>query len=138
MKTWGKSMGKRIIIGSMLVLTLLLLMPSIPAIEHKAIEDKACNDLVEQLGNVDFNNKNEIKWLLNEIWGEHPIIGLLTIIVLFRFYRSMILSEFSTHYEDFNFIIDHPIIFLRSLWLYSTAIGIALLVGIIIRIMGWD
>ena len=34
MRTWGKGMGKRILIGSMLVLAMLLLMPSIPAIQQ--------------------------------------------------------------------------------------------------------
>jgi len=42
-------MKKKILIGSMLVLTLLLLMPSIPAVQQKTIEDKAYSDLVEQL-----------------------------------------------------------------------------------------
>ena len=46
-------MKKKIIIGSMLVLTLLLLMPSIPAIQQKTIEDKAYSDLVEKFEDVD-------------------------------------------------------------------------------------
>lgn len=131
-------MKKKILIGSMLVLVMLLLMPSIPAVQQNTIEDRIYSDLVEQLGDVDFNNKNEIKWLLNENWGEHPIIELLTIIALFRFYRSIILWEFSSHYEDFNFIIDYPIIFFRSLWLAGTVFGIALVVRIIYDITGWD
>ena len=46
-------MKKKILIGSLLVLTLLLLMPSIPAIQQKTIEDKAYSDLVEKFGDVD-------------------------------------------------------------------------------------
>ena len=38
LEIWGKRMSKRILIGSLLVLTLLLLMPSIPAIQQKSIE----------------------------------------------------------------------------------------------------
>jgi len=38
-------MGKKILIGSMLVLTLLLLMPSIPAIQQKSIGDGVNDDL---------------------------------------------------------------------------------------------
>ena len=41
-------MGKKIIIATMLVLTLLLLMPSIPAIHQKIIEDKVIDDFVKQ------------------------------------------------------------------------------------------
>jgi len=46
-------MNKKILIGSILAVALLLLMPSIPAIQQKTIEDKAYSDLVEKFG--DFN-----------------------------------------------------------------------------------
>ena len=49
-------MKKKILIGSMLVLTLLLLMPSIPAIQQKTIEDKAYSDFVEELKDVDLED----------------------------------------------------------------------------------
>jgi len=47
-------MGKRIIIGSMLVLVMLLLMPSIPAIQQKTIKDKSMSEF-------DINNLKENK-----------------------------------------------------------------------------
>jgi hypothetical protein len=40
----------------MLVLTLLLLMPSIPAIQQKTIEDNAYSDFVEKLKDTDLEN----------------------------------------------------------------------------------
>lgn len=40
-------MKKKILLGSLLVITLLLLMPSIPAIQQKTLEDKAFNDFYE-------------------------------------------------------------------------------------------
>ena len=42
-------MQKKILLGSVFVLILLLLMPSIPAIQQKTIEDKAYSDFVEKL-----------------------------------------------------------------------------------------
>ena len=42
-------MRKKIIIGCMLVVTLLLLMPSIPAIQKKTIEVRTYSDFIEQL-----------------------------------------------------------------------------------------
>ena len=46
-------MKKKILIGGIIVVALLLLMPSIPAIEQKTIEDKVYSDLVEKLEDVD-------------------------------------------------------------------------------------
>ena len=40
-------MKKKILIGSIIAVALLLLMPSIPAIQQKTIEDKAYSDFVE-------------------------------------------------------------------------------------------
>ena len=57
MRIWGKKMNKKLLLGSILVLTLLLLMPSIPAIQQKTIEDKVYSDLVEQL---DFKDIKEL------------------------------------------------------------------------------
>ena len=54
-------MKKKILIGSLLVLTLLLLMPSIPAIQQKIIEDEAYNDIVERLEDFNFKDLNELK-----------------------------------------------------------------------------
>ena len=42
-------MRKKIIIGCMLVVALLLLMPSIPAIQKKTIEVRTYSDFIEQL-----------------------------------------------------------------------------------------
>jgi len=52
-------MKKKILIGSLLVLTLLLLMPSIPAIQQKTIEDKAYSDLVEKFEDFDLEDLRE-------------------------------------------------------------------------------
>ena len=46
-------MNKKILIGSILAVALLLLMPSIPAIQQQTIEDKAYSDFVEKFEDVD-------------------------------------------------------------------------------------
>ena len=65
-------MRKKIIIGCMLVLTLLLLMPSIPAIQKKTVEERPYSDFVEQLN-------------LKKIMGGSPLVwepGLILAVFL--------------------------------------------------------
>jgi hypothetical protein len=62
-------MKKRIIIGSVLVLILFLLMPSIPAIQHKTIEDDYAYNLKEKLKSI---NIDDLKGLLNEV--KYPLL----------------------------------------------------------------
>ena len=53
-------MDKKIIIGSMLVLTLLLLMPSIPAIQLNTIKDKVYSDYSGELNQQDVEELKEL------------------------------------------------------------------------------
>ena len=55
-------MNKKILIGSMLVFTMLLLMPSIPAIQMNTIKDRTYNNLDEQF---DVRNIKELENILN-------------------------------------------------------------------------
>ena len=71
-------MRKKIIIGCMLVVTLLLLMPSIPAIQQKTIEDRIHSDLVEQL------NLKKIKGVSPLVWEPGLILAVfLKVLELF-------------------------------------------------------
>ena len=56
MRIWGKSMGKKIIIATMLVLTLFLLMPSIPAIQQNTVEGGIKQDLQEKLDEIQLDD----------------------------------------------------------------------------------
>ncbi len=112
-------MRKKILIGSIFVLTLLLLMPSIHAIQHKTVEDSIYNDLIEQF---DLKNVKEIK-RLERI--KHPILfDLVMFLISFREKRTGILWDISikiTHWHGGPIIeIKHPILFLRCLWLILT------------------
>lgn len=105
-------MGKKIIIGSMLVLTLLLLMPSIPAIQQKAIE---------QLDDVDLINVKEINNNGDRL--KHPLLYLSVFLVAFRGIRGFFLM-FSSSKNMFSWEepmeIIYPFIFLRGVWLCGT------------------
>ena len=69
-------MKKKILIGSLLVLTLLLLMPSIPAIQQNTIEEKAYSDFVEKLDDIDFEDIE----ILDDM--RHPVLYALVVFIL--------------------------------------------------------
>jgi len=62
MRIWGKEMRKKILIGSMLVLIMLLLMPSIPAIQQKTIEEGIKQDLQEKLNEINIEVLDDIRF----------------------------------------------------------------------------
>ena len=113
-------MSKKILIGSMLVFTILLLMPSIPAIQMETIEDGTYNDLVEQL---DFKDVLEIKEL-EQI--KHPLLYTLVKLLLdCRWTRIEILGEISfdvfSYGSWFDVEIYRPVLFLRCIMLLVTS-----------------
>ena len=81
-------MRKKLIFGLMLVLTLLLLMPSIPAIQRKIIENKAYNDFIGEIN--DFN----LKEICTLDWIKHPILyTFFKFVYLINCMRSVRLVE---------------------------------------------
>ena len=118
-------MGKKILIGSMLVLTLLLLMPSIPAIQQKTVEDKAYSDLLEQLKDVDFKDLKDV--ISNGDSAKYPLMFLLIFslirIKVIRGFRLMMESSNYPYNEIFGDPLEiyNPIIYYRGLWLMETA-----------------
>ena len=56
-------MNKKILIGSIFVLVLILLMPSIPAIQQKTIEEGIKQHIHEKLESVNLNDLKDIKKL---------------------------------------------------------------------------
>ena len=73
-------MKKKILIGSLLVLTLLLLMPSIPAIQQKTVEGGFKQDLQEKLGAINIDDLKDIE-VLDGI--RHPILLRFVLIYLY-------------------------------------------------------
>ena len=101
----------------MLVFTMLLLMPSIPAIQQKTIEDRANNDLFEQLDVKDVKEKKKMDLI------RHPLLYAIVIFLAkFRWARCLILAEISFDSTGWppDYEIYHPILFLRCIWLLNT------------------
>jgi len=117
-------MKKKILIGSMLVLTLLLLMPSIPAIQQKTIEDREYSDLGERLD--DFNFK---ELFIKKSRGFIPIIltFLIGTIYWFRALRGLLIFGVGGGLSYEGEI--KPFFYWRGLWLMVTAV---------IWISGWQ
>jgi len=107
-------MRKKIILGSIFVLTLLLLMPSTSAIQQKTIEDRIKNDL------------EQIKYpILNAL-----IFCILTI-RLIRFYRIREFSaDFINVWHEFGYWdIQYPLLYMYSLRIFMK---------FFIRCLFWD
>ena len=117
-------MKKKILIGSMLVLTLLLLMPSIPAIHQKTIEDRKYNDLFEQLDFKDVKEKKKMDLIRHPLIYDHTLLYAIVIFLGgFRWLRCLILAEISFDIISWNppeYEVYHPILFLRCIWLLNT------------------
>jgi hypothetical protein len=113
-------MKKKIIIGSMLVLTLLLLMPSIPALQKNAIDVRLDTRESELLTKFQDLDGEKIKDLLNKkpLDGlQFLLLPLIFFIYFFRIYRGIFIQSFSsTKYEIINLFIH-----LRGVWLIGTA-----------------
>ena len=76
---------KSILFGSIFVLALMFLMPSIPAIQQKTIEDKAYSDFVEELKELELE---EIKTFNDDI--KLPILYAI-VIALLNFRKNQLL-----------------------------------------------
>ena len=118
MRIWGQRMGKRILIGSMLVLVLLLLMPSIPAIQQNAVEEGIKQDLQEKLESITIDDLKDIE-VLDGI--KHPILYFLVIFITnFRMKRAWFFIDISSYFIRRYLVVDNPLIYLRGEWLYIT------------------
>jgi len=108
-------MNKKILIGSILVLTLLLLMPSIPAIQQNIVKDEIKEKILSEIPeDLDFKDIKELmdSGKLNRL--KHPLLYLIIIATLIsRITRIIVLAElsFDGYFPDFH--IKKPVLFLR-------------------------
>jgi len=107
----GKGMSKRILIGSMLVLVMLLLMPSIPAVQQKTIEDKAYSDLVEKLKDLEV------------------LDGDMKFPILFAFVYTFARIQITRAFKILDFAltenwygVKHPLFALYGLWIFFVSV----------------
>jgi len=83
-----KTMGrKKILFGSIFVLALILLMPSIPAVQQKTIEDRIKHNLQEKLNLNNLEEMNDVKGLIEVIHNKEDLpdnfpIGFLAILIM--------------------------------------------------------
>jgi len=108
-------MRKKILIGSIFVLTLLLLMPSIPALQMNNINNRIKQDYKE----ITLDDISDLNLSI-----KHPMLFFITYgLLLFRTMRFEILWEFSTEpYEwGLGFEVVHPLVFIRSVILLFSA-----------------
>ena len=134
---------KKILIGSIFVLALMLLMPSIPAVQQNTIEEGIKQDIQEKIDSLIINDFRGIKELIGD---RHPILFAICLIMVFmtnfRITRSDILFFYSTIYVDGGwnpgyYEITHPLIFIRSLWLFFTGAICSEIAYLLNEIYGW-
>ena len=114
-------MNKKILIGSIIAVVTLLLMPSIPAVQQKAIVDKAYDDFVEKIGKINLINENDIT--PNEDRIKHPLLlCFIRYMGAFRLIRGLIYMLFSSNYPALYVPLEiyYPIIYERGEWLWSS------------------
>jgi hypothetical protein len=97
-------MKKKLIFGSMLVLTLLLLMPTIPAIQQNVVKNEKIDESEDQI--------------------KFPILnGIVCFLLISRYIRASILRSISSNGTDDgsrgppDIEILHPILYFRAMWL---------------------
>lgn len=132
-------MKKKILIGSLLVLTLLLLMPSIPAIQQKIAEEVRYQELTEIFDDFGLEDIKEI--MGKSALPKHPILlSFVFLIYLMRLGRSIIGLALSTnflrYYEPLE--IYHPLLFLYSGWLFISGFFWLYIWMLIANILGWN
>ena len=114
----GERMEKKILIGSMLVFILLLLMPSIHAVQKDSLKggtQQSIDDLKIKLSNIDIET-------LPDLPEHFPLLFIFVCsVVLFRLIRLKILFDLSTEPSDFppGFIITNWILFIRCAFLLN-------------------
>ena len=122
----------------MLVLTLLLLMPTIPAIQHKTIQENTFQNYIEKHNEMIIQESGENN--KNGFW-DHPFIYFLGTLGFFRTIRGffMVLFSASGWGEPYGEVtIDHPILFCRGIWLYLTGAVFGGFLLTIAYILGWE
>ena len=116
MKKRGKGMRKKIVVGVLGVFILLILMPSIPAIQQKTIEsglDAQESELLTKIENLDIE---KIKKLLKEKGlFRPPILTFFVYIVLsFRVIRWAILDSIAVDWYGGWPIVIFPLLYAKA------------------------
>jgi hypothetical protein len=123
-------MRKKLVFGSVLVFTLLLLTPSISAIQHNTIEGA---DTFENIDKIELNIlDNDTKYL--------NLNYLINLMIKSRIVRALLLFMVSAYIDNFthSLVVTHPIIYFRSLWLEFTCMHLIDFFQYISDKYGWN
>ena len=91
-------MRMKLLLGSLLVLTLLLLMPSIPAVQQKSIEEGVKQDLQEKLETITLD---DLKIINGDDRIKHPILYIIVMLTIYLRYIKMYRIAFRWTIIDF-------------------------------------
>jgi len=134
-------MNKKILIGCIIAVVILLLMPSIPAIQYKTIEENSFDDYLKNHFEIEIKdlkkNIQNVSWKYPVMW---VVMLLFRFVVCFRLLRGFYFlweSAYNWFNPDEYLKITKPVIFLRGCWLYFTSIGLIDLIVLIDEKMGW-
>jgi len=129
-------MNKKILIGSIIAVALLLLMPSIPAIQQKTIEEGIRQDMQEKLETFNVEDLEDID-LLDGI--KHPILYVLVVILLYiRLLQAYRMFEFSSNCAENGQMYLAYLGALRALCIIATTDYFHAFWYIVSNILGWN
>ena len=114
---------KKIIITSIFVFFLILMMPSIPAVQQRTLGDKASTDVIEKIKDIECtNNKNfgDIELLNDDV--KLPMLYLIIYMIYkHRVTRLDRIFTLAVEYGFMGFKVLFPVLFVYALWLGLTS-----------------
>ena len=121
-------MKKKILIGSIIAVALLLLMPSIPAIQQKTIEEKAYSDFVEGLKDVE---------ILDDVMKFPILFAFVIMLALLQNYRAFRIWDFAQP-GGYPNPVEHPLLNLYGCWIFLSMVVWLEFWMIISDKLGWN
>jgi hypothetical protein len=129
-------MGEKFIVGTLLCFVILLVLPTIPAMKLRTIQRGIENSTICQSEAIlvqrvnDFVRKGDLP--------THPLLFFVVeMMFIFRYYRGGFLMNKSVVYDDAEFTVKLPLLYLRGFWLVLTAIFWYMSWATTSEIMGW-
>jgi len=121
-----------ILVGTIICIVILSLTPTISAVELKSIQ---ASNIIES-EKILLNKERHLD--IKEFILRHPVLFLIVVLQLeFRFGRGYYLEDISS-YWDKQFVVTHPLLFLRGRWLQLTWEWEAMFWDIMSHVLGWN
>jgi hypothetical protein len=109
-------MHTKIVIGKVVIASILLVMPSIPALQNTMPNTIPYNEVCTVPESV-------LPLTNHTAYYAHPLLYAMVIILAkFRWERCLVLAQISFNVTEWPFDIDvyYPLLFLRCIWLLNT------------------